>query len=373
MDHRMRWLVGPVGAMAWMLVAVGGGWAGPPEIAVIRPEVETGFAHAGWKYDRYRDLPSLDAHKAMPLADLKGPGVIRHIHVTRHQPKDLAARGVVIEVWFDDAKEPAVQCPLADFFGDGCNGQAMDFTSNLIECAPWSYNAYFAMPFKSRARVLLRNDTDKDLADYSFVEWENLPEWNEKLGYFHATYNRKSFQLTPTSDETFFAIDGTGHLIGRQYSVVTEEPLFRGFSFVMEGNNEVDIDGQARKLDYLGTEDSFTFSWGYQRPIAGLRAGMTLAKQDLPAMLSIYRFHDHQPIRFRQSLRWHVNWSQERHMFANKEWLSKLKDAAAKGGCWVDYATVYYWYQSVPGAYRHEPLPPVSERAKLMVRPRPQP
>jgi hypothetical protein len=340
---------------------------------VLRPDLQTGFANAGWKYDRYRNLASLDAHRSMPMADLKGPGVIRHLHLTRHQPKELAARGVVLEIWFDDAKEPAVQCPLADFFGDGCNGQAMNFTSHLIECAPWSYNCYFPMPFKSRARVLLRNDTDKDLMDYAYVEWESLPEWTDRLGYFHAAFARKCFPLSKATDETLFEVQGAGHLLGRQYSVVTDEPLFRGFTFVMEGNNEVDIDGQARKLDYLGTEDSFTFSWGFQQTFAGLRAGMTLVKPELPCMLSIYRFHDHQPIRFNRSLRWHINWSQEKHFFNNREWMSKHAEAVAKGGCWVDYATVHYWYQSVPGGYRHPPLPPLPDRAKLLLRPAPKP
>jgi len=369
---RQTSLAGLVGALAWLIVAAPSAPADPPEVCILRPNVQTGFANAGWKYDRYQELASLDAHKAMRVADLKGPGIIRHIHVTRHQPKELAARGVVLEIWFDDAKEPAVRCPLADFFGDGCNGQGMNFTSTLIECAPWSYNGYFPMPFKSRARVLLRNDTDKDLMDYSYVEWENLPEWNDQLGYFHATYGRKCFQLTKTTDETFFEVEGSGHLLGRQYSVVTEEPLFRGFAFVMEGNNEVDIDGQARKLDYLGTEDSFTFSWGFQQPFAGLRAGMTLVKPEPPCMLSIYRFHDHQPIRFAKSLRWHINWSQEKHFFGNKEWMAKLEGAKAKGGCWVDYATVYYWYQGVPGEYRHAPLAPAPDRAKPMLRPGPK-
>ncbi len=46
-------------------------------MAVIRPDLQTGFANAGWKYDRYPDLPSLDANKAMLVADLKGPGIIR--------------------------------------------------------------------------------------------------------------------------------------------------------------------------------------------------------------------------------------------------------------------------------------------------------
>ena len=53
------------------------------------------------------------------------------------------------------------------------------------------------MPFAQRARVYLRNDTDRNLSNYSFVEWEPLPAWDARLGYFHATYDRRSFQLTP--------------------------------------------------------------------------------------------------------------------------------------------------------------------------------
>ena len=42
--------------------------------------------------------------------------------------------------------------------------------------------------------------------------------------------------------------------------------------------------------------------------------------------------------------------------------------SAARGGCWVDYATVYYWYQSVPGGFRHQPLRPVAEQELLWER-----
>jgi hypothetical protein len=357
-----RWLLA-LGTLVAHAAVVSG--AEVPEVALVRPDRQTGFENAGWKYDRYSALPSLDARKAMTLADLKGPGILRHIHITRHQPKELAARGVVLEIWFDEATEPAVRCPLADFFGDGCNGRAADFSSKFIECAPWSYNAYFPMPFQSRARLVLRNDTDRDLMNYSYVEWERLPAWNPQYGYFHATYGRKRFQLTKTSDEVLFEVEGSGHLLGRQFSIETDEPLFRGFNIVMEGNNEVDIDGQARRLDYLGTEDSFTFSWGFQRTFVGLRAGIPHVKPDLPCRLSIYRFHDHQPIRFTKSLRWHINWSQERFFTSSPEWAA----AAARGGCWVDYATVHYWYQTEPGGYRHAALPPVSERGRFMGRP----
>jgi hypothetical protein len=368
MNRRLTWFFVPAGLLASLFMFLCSVSADPSEIAVIRPDLQSGFANGGWNLDRYDRLPSLDAHRSIAVADLKGPGVIRHIHLTRHQPKDSAARGVVLEIWFDDAQEPAVRCPVADFFGDGCNGKGVNFTSLFIECAPWSYNCYFPMPFKSRARVLLRNDTDDNLTNYTYVKWENLPEWNDRLGYFHAAYGRKCFQLTKNSDETFFEVEGAGHLLGRQYSVVTDEPFFHRFFIVMEGNNEVDIDGRPRQLDYLGTEDSFTFSWGFQQTFAGLRAGMSLVKHDPPCMLSIYRFHDHQPIRFNKSLRWHINWSQEKHVIKNKKLMEKWQNAVEKGGCWVDYATIHYWYQSVPGGYKHPPLSPVADRAKRMMK-----
>jgi len=339
------------------------------DMARIRPDLRTGFSNGGWKYDRYKDLESLDSHKKIVVADLKGPGVIRLIHTTRHAPEGLFTRGIVLEIWFDDAKEPAVLSPLGDFFGDGCNGKSSDFSSLLIECppgmaGPGSYNCYFPMPFKNRARVILRNDTDRNAMNYSYVEWEKIPEWNKELGYFHATYARRCFQVTKDSKTNFFEIEGTGHLVGRQFSMVTNERLFKNLFWVVEANNEVDIDGIERRIDYLGTEDSFTFSWGYRHGFAGLRAGMPFfnRKGDLTE-LSIYRFHDHMPIRFNKSLRWSLNWQQEKNFTRRPEWPKKVQD----GGCWVDFATVFYWYSNSPGGYKHQPLRPVADRQKVMI------
>lgn len=335
------------------------------DIAKIQPEIRTGFAHAGWKYDRYPGLPSLDAHKRMMVADLKGPGVIRHLHFTRHDKQEITSRGVVLEIYFDGEETPSVMSPLADFFGDGCNGDSMFFSSKFIECAPLSYNCYFPMPFKKSARVVLRNDTDLDLMNYSFVEWENLPEWDDQLGYFHATYARKSFQLNKDSDETFFEIEGSGHILGRQFSIITDEPLFQIFSTVMEGNNEIDIDGRERQIDYLGTEDSFTFSWGFQNTFAAQRVGMTLIDLGDVNRLSVYRFHDHAPIRFNKSLKWHINWSLEHAFTKNLSW----HKAVAEGGCWMDYATVHYWYQqNAPAGFKHATLRPLADRMKTMLK-----
>lgn len=372
--HNTR-LVHRIPALAVLpcLLLVSGLWAQVPDkttapggvdLATIRTDLETGFSNAGWKYDRYADLPSLDAGKRMIVANLKGPGVIRHIHTTRHHRPELTARGIVLEVYFDDSEVPAVQCPLADFFGDGCNGKSMFFSTPLIECAPWSYNAYIPMPFQKRAKVILRNDTSQDVMNYSYVEWEPLPDWNMRLGYFHATWNRHLFQLSKDSRVEFFRTRGAGHILGRQFSVATDEPLFRKFNVVMEGNNEIDIDGRERAVDYLGTEDSFTFSWGFQNAFAGLHAGMPFVEPQSPSLLSIYRFHDHQPIRFREQLAWSINWREERSFTKSANWAARV----AAGGCWVQYDSVFYWYQDDPAGYEHAPLPPLESRCKVLAK-----
>jgi hypothetical protein len=337
-------------------------------LPVLRGEVETGFSNGGWKYDRYKDLQPLEAHTSIVVADIDGPAIIRHLHTTRHWPVDTMSRGVVLQIYFDDAEEPAVNCPLADFFGDGCNGKSMYFSSSLIECAPWSYNAYIPMPFKKRARVILRNETDHRVSNYSYVEWETLPEWSDDLGYFHATYRRMPLQLTGETSEVFFHVEGSGHFIGRQFSVVTDEPLFKNFELVMEGNNEVDIDGRERALDYLGTEDSFTFSWGFQATFAGQHAGMPYIQKTDTLALSIFRFHDYMPVRFNREFRWTINWEYEFYWESKQQYLADVRERARSGGCWVDYATVFYWYQNVPGGFRHAPIEDLDRRTQAILK-----
>jgi hypothetical protein len=357
------------------------------DVTIIRPDVKTQFAHSGWNADRYPNDDTLQAHHKMLVGDFKGLGIIRWIHFTQHAPLELNcpkeqnvlfARGIVLEIWFDDAKEPAVMCPLADFFGDGCNAKSMDFSSKYIECSPVSYNSYFPMPFKTRARVYLRNDTDIPASNATMLEWETLPEWNESYGYFHATYSRKSFRLLEDTDETFFEIEGSGHMIGRQLSIFTDEPAFAGFGYVMESNNEIDIDGVERAVDYTGGECSFGFCWGYPRTFTSQYIGITHLQHTTPAQLSVYRFHN-MPIRFNKSLKWHMNWSNERHFHGeiNRKnpdswWNTTHKKSRDAGGCWVDYAIVHYWYQDQPGGFTHKPLEPVSERIKDMLHPNPK-
>ena len=222
------------------------------------------------------------------------------------------------------------------------------------------------MPFKESARVVLRNDTPHDIMDYSFVEWENPARVERPAGLFPRHLPAKMLPIDQGhATRCFSRSKARGTFSGRQFSVVTDEPFFRSFNAVMEGNNEIDIDGRLRQLDYLGTEDSFTFSWGFRETFAAARAGMTLVEAGDVNRLSIYRFHDHMPIRFNKSLKWHINWQNEHFFTRNPAW----QEAVDRDGCWIDYATVHYWYQTVPGGYPHQPLPPLADRVKTMLHP----
>lgn len=363
-------------------------WDAMTDLARIRPGHAFGATNGGWAYDAYPELETLDAGRAITIADIAGPAVITHLHTTQHiipkgafyipnedftadERNALAARGILLEVYYDGAAAPAVRVPLGDFFADGCGGRAQHFSTPFVEKAPESYNSYFPMPFEKSARVVLRNETAFNLGNYSFVEFERLPAWDAGLGYFHATWKRFAFPLHSQADQPFFHVDGAGHLIGRAWSVCTDEPLFDGFTFVMEGNNEVRIDGEpAPRADYLGTEDSFGFSWGFRQPFVGLRNGINFVHNATPSRLSLFRFHDRNAIRFDRSLDWRVDWSHE--FRDNAEFHARLAGACAAGGGWVDYATTYYWYQRAPG-FDHGALMPIEERVRDIARPTPRP
>ncbi len=349
-------------------------------MARIHAEHRTGMGNGGWCYDAYPELKPLNAGATIPVAEIDGSGVITCIHSTQHlvmptphtehlsdtERRALSARGVVLLVYFDGSPTPSVCVPLGDFFADGCGGMARPFSSLFVEKAPESYNCYFPMPFRRSAHVYLRNDTPYDMANYSFVEYELVPSLERETGYFHATWRRFAFPLHAGSVERFFEVEGCGHLVGRAWSVCTDEPLFEEFHFVMEGNNSVFVDGEpSPRLDYLGSEDSFGFSWGFREPFSGLYAGINYVRPKEPAQLSIYRFHLHNPIRFSRRLVWQVDWRYEFRGW--QEFHEQLAERHRAGKGWIDYAVTTYWYQQEVG-YPHAPLPPLGERLQPVLR-----
>src|SRR5258708_39143150 len=106
---------------------------------------------AGWK-----GSPSIviEPGATATLADIGGPGVIRHIWLTCSPD---SWRRLVLRAHWDDDPHPAVLVPLGDFFGQGWAEDA-PLSSQFVTVAPHGgLNSYRPLPCRRRARRSLAN------------------------------------------------------------------------------------------------------------------------------------------------------------------------------------------------------------------------
>ncbi len=335
------------------------------DLARVRAR-RTGMVNSLWPWDAYPELPILEPGATVTIADLPGPAVITCLHATRFANAN-EHRGIILRIYWDDETVPAVQCPIGDFFCDALQGKGQYFSTPFMEKVPEARNCYLPMPFRSRARIELTNETDRRANGYAYVEYETLPAWENDLACFHATWDRQEIYI-PREVLPLANITGRGHLVGVSLGITSTEPRFEGAHFVMEGNDEHFIDGEAtQSLDYLGTEDYFTYSWGFQRPFIGTYAAIPHCNHGvMPLELAVFRFRANNVIRFERSLRIQVNWGAEFTRSGKdsspgqlRAWLDEV------GGRPIDVASTVFWYQ-VPGSgpVRHKPLLPLAERVR---------
>ena len=104
-------------------------------LMTVRPGRSKAVTSSNTNMNSNRDnFPRISPGKTEVLADIKGPAVIRHIWLTFNEarPNWLEARGsaapdeIVLRMYWDDAKEPAVEAPLGDFFAAGFGQRRRD-------------------------------------------------------------------------------------------------------------------------------------------------------------------------------------------------------------------------------------------------------
>lgn len=295
------------------------------------------------------------------LADIKGPGAINHIWLTFNEarPNWLESGGsagpgeLVIRMYWDEAKEPAVEAPLGDFFGAGF-GERHELRSLpvMVEGGD-GYNCYWRMPFYKRAKITITNESKKNCRSFYF----HIDYTEEKLPlntpYFCAQY-RNEFPEKAGKDYLILDAQGTGHYIGTVMSVRSRSPFWFG-----EGDAKFYIDGEKKASSTgTGTEDYFLMAWGLneaQYPYFGCTY-MSSDFEDLGTQYCLYRWHIADPIRFTQSLRFEIE---------HTGWISEDETESGKIEPHVeredDIATVAFWYQ-VGQPKRFTQLPPLSQR-----------
>ena len=74
-------------------------------------------------YDRTggnRDWVDIEPGATKTIAEITGPGCIRHIWMTMGFPHEDYLRRVLLRCFWDGSSQPSIECPIGDFFGLGC-------------------------------------------------------------------------------------------------------------------------------------------------------------------------------------------------------------------------------------------------------------
>lgn len=295
------------------------------------------------------DARSIAPGTTLEIANLTGPGIIRHIWCTTGSSDPFIGRALVLRIYWDDQESPSVEVPLGDFFGVG-HGAAADFSSLPVAVSSHgrSRSCYWPMPFFRQAKITVTNESRTGATLYYYVDWEKHAHLPEQAAYFHAHY-RQAFPAGP-GDYTILDTTGRGHYVGTVLSV-----LHTKLGWFGEGDDRFWIDGEdSPRLRGTGTEDYFGDAWGF-RPFAAPMHGVSLWEGNFPGDRgTAYRWHLADPVRFERSLK--VTIEHKGSLFHESGLpLATFEERPD----WL--SSVAYWYQT-PAAGPSAPMPPAAER-----------
>lgn len=309
-------------------------------------------ADADWK-DGNNDRIGIGPGETATIAEMDGPGVIRHIWFTIHADDPKWGRSVVLRMYWDGSDQPAVESPLGDFFAVGHG--AVKWVNSIpvsVTSDGRAYNCYWPMPFRKSARITVSNDSDtyQVRSLYYYVDYEEVERLPEDTAYFHAQYR----QEYPADKGDYLLCDtvGRGHYIGTVLSA-----QFRTKSWFGEGDDRFYIDGETEpSLRGTGTEDYFCDAWGFRefmRPYYGV---VMMDGYEVGDRVTAYRWHIPDPIPFRKSLK--VTIEHKGVMFSPESPDQPISTHYERPDL---FSSVAFWYQ-VGQAKRFATLPPANER-----------
>ncbi len=316
-------------------------------------EARTGRCSSWDTSGRNADAWSIEPGETRVLADIKGPGCIRHIWMTQRNNY----RQCLLRMTWDHADAPSVLVPLGDFFGLGHNlvnsYQSLLFSASTRANNQFNQgcalNCYAPMPFNEHARIELINESSATHRQYFYIDYETYAQPPEaSSGYFHAEFRRENpfggwgHEIrvnTPEADivnkertawENNYVIletSGRGHYIGCNLSVTNFQGTWWG-----EGDDMIWVDGYKWPPDLHGTgsEDYLNQAWGMQ-PNAFLRNGSSLHESDTGGYQTSYVHHLENPVRFKQDIKVTIEHGHGNHLCN-------------------EMSSVAYWYATSPAA-----------------------
>jgi hypothetical protein len=311
----------------------------------------------GWKT---RPSEPVEPGQILVLADIKGPGAIQQIWMT----PTGAYRNLILRIYWDKEAQPAVECPVGDFFASAFTSyEVFAPISSLAVCVnPGNaFNCYWPMPFRKHCRITLTNIGEEHCGLYYQVNYA-LNDVPEDAAYFHAQFRRTNPVPYKKVYTILDGVRGKGHYVGTYMAWGLNNTGWWGegeIKFYLDGDiprgKTVDESVAEHGGDCFpticgtGTEDYFCGSYAFQNKTAGQYQEFNTPYAGVPHIVrpdgyyksqtrfSMYRWHIPDPIRFEEDLAvtiQDIGWRSGRRFLP-------LQD---------DIASVAYWYQTLPTA-----------------------
>lgn len=260
-----------------------------------------GQANAGRKGSANYPFP---AGKTLTLAEHHGTsGIVRRMWVTISDRSPEMLRGIRLEMFWDNAAEPAVSVPLGDFFSQGL-GRMATFQSALFSSPEGrSFNCCIPMPFRTGMKIQVTNESGKDLSMFFYdVNYTIGDKLGDDVMYFHSTWRRENPTTMQRDFEILPKVSGKGRYLGCNIGVIANTELYFK-SWWGEGEVKVYLDGDDKypTLCGTGTEDYIGTGWG-QGQYDTLYQGCHVADAE-KFHYCFYRLHVPDPVYFHQDCR----------------------------------------------------------------------
>jgi hypothetical protein len=245
---------------------------------------------------------SLNAGKSKTLLEVEGAGIIQRLWFTLQDRTPEMMRSLRLRIYWDGESKPAADVPFGDFFGYGLSKVVKFETALFSNPEGRSFNCMIPMPFRKGAKVVLTNESTKNIdALFYDIDFVRVAKMEDGALYFHAFWTRQKTSELRKDFEFLPEISGKGRFLGVNMGVKADP----GYGDTWWGEGEVkmyiDNDKELPTINGTGTEDYIGTAWGMGKFI-NLYQGCTVA-DDSTKQYAFYRFHIPDFIGFNENFR----------------------------------------------------------------------